>query len=67
MIKIIKLSQKNVKIFNEKETIYADEMDYDTIKQIIKAKGNIKIENLNQNIEILGDELTYFKKKKKLF
>ena len=26
------LAKKNVKIFNEKETIYADEMDYDKLK-----------------------------------
>ena len=37
------IAKKNVKIFNEKETIYADEMDYDKSKQIIKAKGNIKL------------------------
>ena len=35
-------------------------MDYDKLKQIIKAKGNIRIENLEENIEIFGDELTYF-------
>ena len=40
------IAKKNVKIFNQKETIYADEMDYDKSNQIIKAKGNIKIENL---------------------
>ena len=41
-------------------------MDYDKSKQIIKAKGNIKIENLEENIEIFGDELTYFKNKEKI-
>ena len=61
------IAKKNVKIFNKKETIYADEMDYDKSKQIIKAKGNIKIENLDENIEIFGDELIILKKKKKLF
>ena len=60
------IAKKNVKIFNEKETIYADEMDYDKSNQIIKAKGNIKIENLDQNIEIFGDELTYFKNEEKI-
>ena len=35
------IAKKNVKIFNNTETIYADEMDYDKSKQIIKAKGNI--------------------------
>ena len=32
------LAKKNVKIFNKKETIYADEMDYDKSKKIIKGK-----------------------------
>ena len=36
------------------------------MKQIIKAKGNIRIENSDQNIQILGDELTYFKKLEKI-
>ena len=54
------IAKKNVKIINDKEIIYADEMDYDKSKQIIKAKGNIRIENLEENIEIFGDELIYF-------
>ena len=57
------IAKKNVKIFNQKETIYANEMDYDKSKQIIKAKGDIRIKNLEVDIEIFGDELTYFKDK----
>ena len=60
------IAKKNVKIFNEKETIYADEMDYNKVEQIIKAKGNIRIEDLNQNIKISGDELIYFKKQERI-
>ena len=60
------IAKKNVKIFNQKETIYANEMDYDKTNQIIKAKGDIKIENLEDNIEIFGDELTYFKAEEKI-
>ena len=41
-------------------------MDYDKTNQIIKAKGDIKIENLEDNIEIFGDELTYFKAEEKI-
>ena len=49
MIKIIELiAKKNVKIFNQKETIYANEMDYDKSKQIIKAKGDISIEKFRR-------------------
>ena len=39
------IAKKNIKIFNENETIYADEMDYDKSKQVIKANGNIRIES----------------------
>ena len=42
------IAKKNVKIFNQKETIYANEMDYDKTNKIIKAKGDIKIENKNK-------------------
>ena len=56
------LAKKNVKIFNEEETIYADEMDYDKVKQIIKAKGNIIVENKDQKIKILSDKIDYNKK-----
>ncbi len=60
------IAKKNVKIFNQKETIYADEMDYDRSNQIIKAKGNIKIKNLEDGIEIFSDELTYLKSEEKI-
>ena len=60
------IAKKNVKIFNQKETIYANEMDYDKSRQILKAKGDIKIENLKENIEIFGDELTYYINKEEI-
>ncbi len=60
------IAKKNVKIFNQNETIYANEMDYDKSKQIIKARGDVRIENLDENLEILGDELTYFKEEEKI-
>ena len=60
------IAKKNVKIYNEGETIYADEMDYDKSKQIIKAKGNIIIDNLNENIKIYSEELTYLKNIEKI-
>ncbi len=56
------LAKKNVKIFNKKETIYADEMDYDKLKQIIKAKGNIIVENTDDKIRVLSDRINYDKK-----
>ena len=60
------IAKNNVKIFNEKEVIYADEMDYNKLNQIITAKGNIRIENLEENIKVFSDELTYIKKEEKI-
>ncbi len=60
------IAKNNVKIFNEKEVIYADEMDYNKLNQIITAKGNIRIENLKENIKVFSDELTYIKKEEKI-
>ena len=56
------IAKKNVKIFNKDETIFANEMDYDKLKEIIKAKGEVRVENINKKIEILSDELDYSKK-----
>ena len=60
------IAKNNVKIFNEKEVIYADEMDYNKLNQIITAKGNIRIENLEGNIKVFSDELTYIKNEEKI-
>ncbi len=57
------IAKNNVKIFNNTESIYADEMDYDKSKQIIKAKGSIILEIPSEKIKIFGKNLTYFKKK----
>ena len=47
------IAKKNVKIFNNTETIYADEMDYDKSENIIKANGNILLEIPNEKIKFL--------------
>ena len=60
------IAKKNVKIFNPKENIYADEMEYDKSNQIIKAKGNITVENSEENIKIFSDELIYFINEEKI-
>ena len=57
------IAKKNVKIFNNDETIYADEMDYDKSKKIIKAKGNVLLEIPNEKIKIYGEQLIYLKNK----
>ena len=60
------IAKKNIKIFDGDEIIYADVMDYNKSKQIIKAKGNVRIENLKNDIEIFANRLTYFKKEEKI-
>ena len=60
------IAKNNVKIYNEKEVIYADEMEYNKLNQIITAKGNIRIENLEENIKVFSDELTYIKNEEKI-
>ena len=41
-------------------------MDYNKLNQIITAKGNIRIENLEENIKVFSDELTYIKNEEKI-
>ncbi len=60
------VAKKNIKIFNQEETIYADEMIYDKVKQVINAKGNIRIENLEKKLEASSDELIYFRNDEKI-
>ncbi len=60
------IAKKNVKIFNNTETIYADEMDYDKSENIIKANGNILLEIPNEKIKIFGESLTYYKNKEEI-
>ena len=60
------IAKKNVKIFNKTETIYADEMDYDKSKNIIKAKGNILLEIPNEKIKIFGNNLIYLKNEEQI-
>ncbi len=60
------IAKKNVKIFNEDETIYADEMDYNKANETIKALGNIKVESNKNKLRIYSEELDYSKKSEKI-
>ena len=55
------IAKKNVKIFNETETIFADEIDYDKSKNIVTGKGNIVLEKLDEKIKVFSEELIYLK------
>ena len=60
------IAKSNVKIFNEDETIYADEMDYNKANETIKALGNIKVESNKNKLRIYSKKLDYSKKSEKI-
>ena len=43
------------------QVITANNFEYDKIKNILKANGNVKIEDTIKNYEILTDNAVYFK------
>ena len=51
---------------NDGITINADQFEYDKIKNILKANGNIKIEDKINNYEISSDNVVYFKNIEKI-
>ena len=52
---------------NDGITIEADEFDFDKIKNILNAKGNIKIEDLNNDFSFFGQNIFYDKNLEKIF
>ena len=52
---------------NEGFTIDADEFDYDKVLNILKAKGNVVINDTIEEIIIYSNEATYFKNQEKVF
>ena len=52
---------------NDGITIEADEFDFDKIKNILNAKGNIKIEDLNNDFSFFGQNIFYDKNIEKIF
>ena len=52
---------------NDGIIIEADEFDFDKIKNILNAKGNIKIEDLNNDFSFFGQNIFYDKNIEKIF
>jgi len=57
----------NSKAENENNTITAENLEYDKINNIFKAKKNAVIKDLEKNSVINAEEITYFKNKEKVF
>ena len=51
----------SVAIYEKNKIIKADNFEYDKIKNILRAQGNVEFEDKLENNKIFTDELTYFK------
>ena len=51
---------------NDGVTIEADQFEYDKLKNILKANGNIKIDDQINNYEISSENILYFKDVEKI-
>ena len=60
------VTKGNSKALDNKNIITADEFNYDKLKNIINAKKNVEIEDLNKNIKIFSDDITYYKNEEKI-
>ena len=56
------LTKGKSKAFNEGIEIYADNFEYNKVKDILKAVGNVKIDNKEENYLIYANDATYLKK-----
>ena len=54
-------SQGNSKAIDEEVEIDAKNFEYNKLKNILDAKGNVKINNKKENYLIYSDKITYFK------
>ena len=57
----------NSKVENENNTITAENLEYDKINNIFKAKKNTITKDLKKNSTIYADEITYLKNQEKVF
>jgi LPS-assembly protein len=57
----------NSKAINQKNIITAHEFDYNKIENILKAKKNVEIIDIEKDIKIYADDITYLKNKEKIF
>ena len=57
----------NSKAIDNKNTITAHEFDYDKIQNILKAKKNVEIIDLEKDTKINADDITYLRNEEKIF
>ena len=56
------LAEGNSKAIDSEVEIESNNFEYDKLKEIIHAKGNVIINNKKENYSIYSDKITYFKK-----
>ena len=59
-------NKDSVAIYEKDKIIKADNFEYDKIKNILNAKGNVEFEDKLKNNKIFSDKLTYFKNLEKV-
>ena len=60
------VTKGNSKAIDNKNIITANEFNYDKLKNVINAKKNVEIEDLEKDIKIFSDDITYFKNEEKI-
>ena len=65
--KEIILTIGNSKIIDKKNTISADGFKYNKIENSLIAKKDVEVVDIEKNVKIYSDEITYFKKDEEIF
>ena len=60
------ITEGNSKAIDQKNTITASDFEYDKILNIIKAKKNVEMIDLEKDTKIYADDVTYFKNDEKI-
>ena len=60
------ITKGNSKAIDKKNTITANEFYYDKSKNILNAKNNVEIIDIEKDIQIISDDITYLKNEEKV-
>jgi len=62
------LTKKNSKAtYGDGQVIYANSFEYDKVTNVLKASGNVKMEDAVEDYTIFAEEATYFKNDERIF
>ena len=53
--------------YGDGQVIYANSFEYDKVTNVLKANGNVKMEDAVEDYTIFADKVTYFKNDEKIF